>query len=64
MAKVPSPVVIMDLCGEKADTSCELGYAVDVLVAGIAEGYAVRRGCIVDERTVMGTELCNIGVGS
>ena len=54
----------MNLCGEKADASRELGYAVDVLIAGIAEGYAICSRGIVEEGTVMGTELCNIGVGS
>lgn len=50
----------MDLCGEKADASCELGYAVDVLIAGVAERNAVGSRSIVEEGTVVGTELCDI----
>lgn len=52
----------MNLCSEEADASRELGYTVDVLVAGITECYAIgsRSRCIVDEGTVVGTELCNI----
>lgn len=54
----------MNLCSEKADASCELSYTVDVLIAGIAERYAIGSGGIVEEGTVVGTELCDIGVGS
>ena len=64
MAEVPSAVIVMNLCSEEADASRELGYTVDILVAGIADADAIRSRCIVDEWTVMGTELCNIGVGS
>ena len=60
MAEVPCPVVVVNLCGEKADASRKLGYTIDILVAGIAERYAVRRGCIVHEGAVVGTELRDI----
>ena len=62
MAEMPYPIIIMYLCSEEADTSRELGYTVDVLVAGITERYAIgsQSRCIVDEGTVVGTELCNI----
>ena len=60
MAEVPCPIIVMDLGREKADASRELGYAVDVLIAGIAERYAIRSRCIVEEGTIVGTELCNI----
>lgn len=60
MAEVPCPIIVMNLCGEKADASCELGYAVDVLIAGVAERNAVGSRSIVEEGTVVGTELCDI----
>lgn len=60
MAEVPCPIIVVDLCGEKAHASRELGHAINILVAGIAKRYAVGSRGIVEEGTVMGTELCNI----
>ena len=60
MAEVPCSIIVVNLCSEKADASRELGYAVDVLIASITKGYAIRSRCIVEEGTVVGTELCNI----
>ena len=60
MAEVPCPVIVVNLCGEKADASRKLGYTVDILVAGIAERYTARGGCIAHKRAVVSTELRDI----
>ena len=61
---MPSSIVLVNLGGEKADSCCELGGAVDVLVAGVCKTESVgRSGAIAKERAVVSTELCDIGVG-
>ena len=65
MAEVPVTIAIVYLSCKETDSGCQLCSAIHILIAGVCEAEGARGcGAIAEERAVMSTELCYIGVGS